>query len=80
MQDVREGDGTHKPRGWIVSKSNKKIVLKSFLFQGSYHKFMLKIIFNQSSLTQNPFVKVLIQKYIFFKIQQIDQEYNEKKR
>jgi len=59
----------------------KNRVLKSFLLQGSlYHKLLLKPIFNQSPLTQNPFAKVLIQKDIFFDLQQIDQEYNEKER
>ena len=75
----QEGGG----KGWIGSKSNqtkKNRVLKNFLFQGSYHKILLKPIFNQSPLTKNPFVKVLIQKDIFFKLQQIDQEYNEKER
>jgi len=59
-------------------KQKKNRVLKNFLFQGSYHKLLLEPIFNQSLLTQNPFVKVLIQKNIFFKLLQIDQEYNEK--
>jgi len=54
--------------------------LKKLSFQGSYHKLLLKPIFNQSPLTQNPFVKVLIQKNIFFKLQQIDQKYDEKER
>ena len=79
---MKKDDATHKPiGGWIGSKSNqtkKNRVLKNFLFQGSYHKLLLEPIFNQSLLTQNPFVKVLIQKNIFFKLQQIDQEYNEK--
>ena len=58
----------------------KNRVLKNFLFQGLYHKLLLKPIFNQSPLTQNHFVKVLTQIDIFFKLQQIDQEYNEKER
>ena len=62
----KKDDGTHKPRrGWIGSKLNKKNKNKSFkkfLFQGSYHKLLSKPIFNQSPLTENPFVKVLIQK------------------
>ena len=63
-----------------IKQKKKNRVLKNFLFQGSYHKLLLEPIFNQSLLTQNPFVKVLIQKNIFFKLQQIDQEYNEKER
>ena len=74
---VKKDDGTHKPRGgWIDSKSNQiktNRVLNGILFQGLYHKLLLKLIFNQSPLTQNPFVKVLMQKDIFFKLQQIDQ-------
>ena len=58
----------------------KKRVLKNFIFQGSYHKHLLKQIFIQSALTQNPFVNVLIQKDIFFNLQQIDQECNYKER
>jgi len=80
---LKKDDGTHKPRGgWIGYKSNqtKKTVSKKFIFQWSYHKLLLKPIFNQSPLTQNPFVKFLIQKDIFFNLQQIDQEYNEEER
>ena len=78
---MKKNDGTHKPRGGkLVLNQIKNRVLKNFLSQGSYHKLLLKPIFNQSPLTQNPFVKVLIQKDIFFKLQQIDQEYNEKER
>ena len=76
--------GTHKPIRWgelvLNQIKQKNRVLKNFLFQGSYHKLLLKPIFNQSPLTKNHFVKVLTQKDIFFKLQQIDQEYNEKER
>ena len=74
---MKKDDGTHKPNqegGKLVLNQieQKNRVLKNFLFQGSYHKLLLKPIFNESPLTQNPFVKVLIQKDIFFKLQQID--------
>ena len=66
---------------WFLNQiKQKKNSFENFLFQGSYHKLLLKLIFNQLPLTQNLFVKVLIQKDIFFKLQQIDQEYNEKER
>ena len=52
---MKKDDGTHKPRrGELVLnqiKQNKNRVLKKLSFQGSYHKLLLKPIFNQSPLT-----------------------------
>ena len=66
---MKKDDATHKPiGGWIGSKSNqtkKNRVLKNFLFQGSYHKLLLKPIFNQSPLTKNPLLKLFLSKRYF---------------
>jgi len=64
----------------IFLNQTKKRSFEKKNFQGLYHKPFLKPIFNQSPLTQNPFVKVFFQKDIFFKLHQIDREYNEKER
>ena len=81
---MKKDYGTHKPRGVDELVSNqikqKNRFKKKYIFQASYHKILLKPIFNQSPLTQNSFVKVFIQKDIFFNLQQIDRVYNEKER
>ena len=55
-QQMKKDDGTHKPIRWgelvLNQIKQKNRVLKNFLFQGSYHKLLLKPIFNQSPLTR----------------------------